>query len=72
MRFLAFAPLLLMSAHALAMPCDTGYLCISASGKYKVEIQRCRYDNRFSNIVTLRISGKDVANATLGPGLRRR
>jgi hypothetical protein len=57
--------MLLMPAQAFAMPCDDGYRCASASGKYKIEIRRCRYDNRLGNISILQIGGKDVANAQL-------
>ncbi len=66
MRLLALALMLWMPAHAFAMPCDAGYRCISASGKYKIEIQRCRYDNRLGAISVLQIGGKDAADAQLG------
>lgn len=66
MRFLALAAVLSMSAEASAMPCDTSYQCRSASGKYRIEIQRCRYDNRLGSIQMLKIDGADVTDAQLG------
>ena len=66
MKFPVFAAFLLMSADAFAMPCDTGYLCTSSSGKYQIEIRRCRYDNRLGNIQRLKVDGKDVTDAKLG------
>ena len=67
MKFCPVALLLLMSAQAFAMPCDTGYLCASKSGKYKIEIRHCRYDNHLGNIIAFQIGGKSVTDATLGP-----
>jgi hypothetical protein len=66
MKFPALAVFLLFSAQALAMPCDTGYSCTSSSGKYEIEIRRCRYDNRLGPIQALKIDGKAVTGATLG------
>ncbi|MEJ2375172.1 MAG: hypothetical protein P8Y53_19480 [Pseudolabrys sp.] len=66
MRILLAALLLTLGAPAIAMPCDSGYACKSASGKYSVEIRRCRYDNRLSP-ARLTIDGKRVAGVTLGP-----
>ncbi len=66
MKFLAFAAALLMSAQASAMPCDASYVCKSASGKYRIEIQRCRYDNRLGAIQALQIGRADVTDAQLG------
>lgn len=57
---------LVFSSLALAMPCDTGYTCTSASGRYKIEIQRCRYDNRLGNF-SLLLNKSEVTNATGGP-----
>jgi hypothetical protein len=48
------------------MPCDTGYTCTSSSGKYKVSIRRCRYDNRLGGIQRITIDGNDMADAKLG------
>lgn len=66
MRFAALAAALLMTAQACAMPCDSSYQCKSASGKYRMEIQRCRYDNRLGSIQMLKIGGADVTGAQLG------
>jgi hypothetical protein len=66
MKFSVLAALLVISTQALAMPCDTGYTCTSASGKYKIELRRCRYDNRLGPIGMLKIDGKDVTGAKLG------
>lgn len=49
---------------AFSMPCDTGYKCLSASGKYQIELQRCRYSNNLGLIQVL-IDGKSI-NGTLG------
>jgi hypothetical protein len=49
------------------MPCDTGYYCTSTSGKYKIGIQHCRYDNSLGNVFQLEIGGRDVKGAKLGP-----
>lgn len=65
MKFVTLAPLLLMSAQAFAMPCDTSYMCTSFSRKYNIDIRRCRYDNRLGSF-SLKISGKDVTDAKLG------
>ena len=56
--------LLAVSMPAFAMPCDTGYACKSASGKYQIEIRRCRYDNRLGP-VSLKLDGKPAAGVTL-------
>jgi len=66
MKFAILAALLFMSSQAFAMPCDTGYLCTSASGRYQIEIRRCRYDNHLGKIEKLKINGKDVTDAKLG------
>ncbi len=65
-RILPAVLLLAINTQAFAMPCDTGYACRSASGKYKIEIRRCRYDNRLGP-ATLTVGGQRVANAKLGP-----
>jgi hypothetical protein len=49
----------------MAMPCDTGYLCNSRSGKYSIEVQRCRYTNHLGNLISVKMNGHDVAGATL-------
>ena len=66
MRFLAFAAAVFMSAQACAMPCDGSFQCKSASGRYKIEISRCRYDNHLGSIQALQIGGADVSGAELG------
>jgi hypothetical protein len=66
MRFLAFAAAVFMSAQASAMPCDGSFQCKSASGKYNIEISRCRYDNHLRSIEMLKINGADVTDAQLG------
>lgn len=66
MKTLALLPALLFAVNAFAMPCDTGYTCKSASGRYVIEIQHCRYENRMGNIPTLKIDGKDAPGAKLG------
>jgi hypothetical protein len=48
-----------LSNLASAMPCDTGYFCQSKSGKYQIEVERCRYVNDLHNL-QVKISGKDV------------
>lgn len=58
---------LFVSQIAQAMPCDAGYLCISKTGKYKVELQRCRYRNNI-NLVSTKINNVEVAGAVLNKG----
>jgi hypothetical protein len=65
MKLPLLAAFLLISTQAIAMPCDTGYSCTSASGKYEIEIRRCRYDNRLGPIGVLKIDGKDVTGTKL-------
>ena len=57
---------LLLSAIAFAMPCDTGYTCTSATGRYKVEINHCRYDNNLGSF-TLTLNKAEVKDAKSGP-----
>jgi hypothetical protein len=66
MKAAVLAAFFLISGQAFAMPCDTGYLCTSSSGKYQIEIRRCRYDNRLGAIQKLKIDGKDAGDAKLG------
>jgi hypothetical protein len=66
MRLFALALMLLTPAQVFAMPCDASYRCVSPSGKYKIDIQRCRYDNRLGAISSLQIGGKAVTDAQLG------
>lgn len=42
-KLLALSFSALFSVSAFSMACDTGYSCKSESGKYQVELQRCRY-----------------------------
>ncbi len=51
---------------ASAMPCDAGYTCISKTKKYRVELQRCRYENNL-HLVSVSIRGTKIEGATLGP-----
>ena len=69
MKFLPLIPTLLLvtTASAFAMPCDTGYLCTSASGRYKIEVQHCRYENILGNL-TLEIGGKKIPGAQVSVG----
>jgi hypothetical protein len=64
-KFFLPAAFLLMSTQVFAMPCDTGFSCTSASGKYEIEIRRCRYDNRLGPIGELKIDGKDLTGTKL-------
>jgi hypothetical protein len=62
-----FSILVLLFAQTThAMPCDTGYMCKSKSGKYRIELTRCRYTNRLE-LLSVQMDHKDVKEATLGP-----
>ncbi|MDD4974709.1 MAG: hypothetical protein PHY93_10190 [Bacteriovorax sp.] len=52
---------------AYSMPCDTGYRCVSSTGKYKIELQRCRYRNHI-NLLTTKINNIEVKDASLNIG----
>ncbi|MGZ3790623.1 MAG: hypothetical protein ACXVLQ_19170 [Bacteriovorax sp.] len=52
---------------AFSMPCDTGYECVSKTGKYKVSLQRCRYRNNI-NLISTSINNVEVKEATLNKG----
>ena len=52
---------------AFSMPCDTGYDCVSKTGKYKVALQRCRYRNNI-NLIKTTINGSEVTEAILNQG----
>lgn len=52
---------------AYSMPCDTGYSCESKSGKYKIELQRCRYRNDI-RLVSMSINNTDIPSAVLNKG----
>lgn len=52
---------------AFSMPCDSGYDCVSKTGKYKISLQRCRYRNHI-NLISTKISGVEIAGATLNEG----
>lgn len=57
----------LFSVSAFSMPCDTGYSCKSESGKYQVELQRCRYKNSVG-LYSVKVDGKEVVDAELNSG----
>ena len=61
---LAMFLLTILTAPVFAMPCDTGYVCKSASGKYQIDIRRCRYDNRLGP-ATLKLNGSAAAGVKL-------
>lgn len=65
MKILVPALVLLLPAQAFAMPCDATYRCVSSSGRYQIELARCRYDNRLGNISALQVGGKELADARL-------
>ncbi len=68
MKFLTSLILFLVVAQsAYSMPCDTGYRCVSKSGKFKVELQRCRYRNHI-NLLSMSINNTDISSATLNEG----
>lgn len=56
-----------LSQAAFSMPCDSGYSCVSKTGKYKVSLQRCRYRNHI-NLISTKIDDVEVADATLNQG----
>jgi hypothetical protein len=66
MKHVLIAVAALASSTAFAMPCDTGFTCISDSGKYVVELQSCRYVNAVS-LVSVKVEGKALEGASLGP-----
>ena len=67
MKNIFISTILLISAStSFSMPCDTGYKCTSLSGKYKIELQRCRYVNRLGNLSSVKIDNKEIAGAELG------
>lgn len=57
---------LALAQAASAMPCDTGYSCVSKSGKYQIELQRCRYVNDL-RLESFTFKHVAVTDATLGP-----
>ncbi|HWU44976.1 MAG TPA: hypothetical protein VN132_16100 [Bdellovibrio sp.] len=62
----AITLLSLVFAHvASAGPCDGSWSCKSKSGKYAVEVQRCRYSNSIGNLESVKINGSDVKDAKL-------
>jgi hypothetical protein len=68
MKVLALTTLLmLISQTASAMPCDTGYFCVSKSGKYKISLQRCRYRNNI-HLISIKKDNSEIAEATLNKG----
>jgi len=65
-RMAAITMLSLSFAHvASAMPCDTGWSCKSKSGKYSVEVQRCRYQNSIGGLESVKINGKEIQGSQL-------
>ena len=56
-----------ITQNAFSMPCDTGYSCVSKTGKYKIELQRCRYRNHISLIKT-KIDNIEIPASTLNHG----
>jgi hypothetical protein len=56
-----------LSQAAYSMPCDSGYLCVSKTGKYKVELQRCRYRNSI-HLISTKINNVEIPEATLNQG----
>jgi len=63
-KFSIILLLSLLSQSAYSMPCDTGYNCASKSGKYQVELQRCRYRNHLG-LLSLKINNLEVSSAAL-------
>jgi hypothetical protein len=53
-----------LAQSAYAMPCDSGYSCVSKTGKYKIELQRCRYRNHL-NLISTKINNIEVNHASL-------
>lgn len=62
--FLALGLMTVLTQTAFGMPCDSGYLCVSRTGKYKVELQRCRYRNSI-HLISTKINNVEVPDATL-------
>ena len=54
-----------MTESALAMPCDTGWMCKSRNGFYSIEVQRCRYTNSIGNLISVKASGHDIPDAKI-------
>lgn len=65
-RTLLSLSLTMAASAAFSMPCDTGYSCVSKSGKYQLELQRCRYVNDL-RVVSFNFNHKAVADAVIGP-----
>lgn len=66
-KFSILALIILGTAQSsFSMPCDSGYACQSKSGKYHIEVQRCRYVNRLGNLSSVQVDGQEVTDATLG------
>lgn len=66
-KLLTFCLLTGFSHAAFSMPCDTGYDCVSKTGKYKISLQRCRYRNNI-NLLSTTINGAVVSGASLNKG----
>lgn len=54
----------LFSISAFSMPCDSGYSCHSKSGKYKIELGRCRYTNSL-RLLSVNIDHTEVTDSEL-------
>jgi hypothetical protein len=57
--------ILISGQAAMAMSCDTGWSCKSVSGKYEIEVQRCRYSNSIGNLQFVKMIGKIIANSEI-------
>jgi hypothetical protein len=55
------------SRSTFSMPCDAGYICVSKTKKYYIELQYCRYTNSI-NLETIKIDGTEVVGASLNKG----
>jgi hypothetical protein len=68
MKNLIILVLLYCFSHsAFSMPCDVGYICVSKTKKYYIELQYCRYTNNI-NLETIKIDGAEVEGANLNKG----
>jgi hypothetical protein len=63
--FLALGSLIVAQS-AFSMPCDTSWSCKSKSGKYVVDVQRCRYSNALGVQQSVKINGQEISDAKLG------
>lgn len=42
----------------MAMSCDSGWKCVSKTGKYSIETSRCRYANSIGSLNGVTVDGK--------------